>query len=144
MKDKLIQLIKQLANKREFDKLRFSLTINFEKLINEHRSKDMFYDNTEKIIDIINSKEVVSSFNFTLYESDESKTDDYNEERYEQYWFETKLIFHGKKKIKTNFNFLSKGLSISFLEKENKTIEELIEINEFYKSTSQKLHKLLK
>jgi hypothetical protein len=144
MKDKLIQLIKQLSNKREFDKLRLSLTINFEKLINEHRSKDMFYDNTEKIIDIINSKEVVSSFNFTLYESDESKTDDYNEERYEQYWFESKLIFHGKKKIKTNFNFLSKGLSISFLEKENKTIEELIEINEFYKSTSQKLHKLLK
>lgn len=145
MKDKLIQLIKELSNKREFDKLRFSLTINFEKLINEYGSKDMFYDNTEKIIDLINSKEVVSSFNFTLYDSDTNK-DKYQDDfdRYEFYWFESRLIFHGKKKVKTNFNFLSKGLSITHLEKENKTVDELIEINEFYKSTSKKLYELLK
>lgn len=144
MKDKLIQLIKQLSNRRELDKLRFSLTINFEELISEHRSKDLFYDNGEKIIDLINSKDV-KNFNFTLYESDKHK-DNYEDDfdRYDLYWFESRLVFHGEKKIKTNFNFLSKGLSITQLEKENKTIEELIEINKFYKSTSEELYKLLK
>lgn len=142
MKDKLIQLIKQLSNRRELDKLRFSLTINFEELISAHGSKDLFCDNGEKIIEVINSKEV-KNFNFTLYESEKDKTD-YNEDRYDLYWFESRLVFHGEKKIKTNFNFLSNGLSITQLEKENKTIEELIEINEFYKSTSEKLYKLLK
>lgn len=144
MKDKLIQLIKDLSNKRELDRLRFSLTINLENIINEHKSKDIFVDNVENIIDIINSKEV-KNFNFTLYESDKDKEDkDFDLKRYNFYWFESKLIFHGSKKIKTNFNFLSRGLSINFLEKENKTIEQLIEMNEFYKTTSEKLYKLLK
>ncbi len=143
MKYKLIQLIKQLSNRKELDKLRYSLTINFEELISAYRSEDLFCDNSEKIIELINSKDV-KNFNFTLYESNKYKTDDYNEDIYDFYWFESRLIFHGEKKIKTNFNFLSKGLSITQLEKENKTIEELIKINEFYKSTSEKLYKLLK
>ena len=144
MKDKLIQLIKDLSSKRELDKLRFSLTINFENIINEYKSKDIFVDNVERIIGIINSKEV-KNFNFTLYESDESKdTFEDDLDRYNLFWFESRLIFHGEKKIKTDFNFLSNNLSINFLKKQNKSIDKIIEINEFYKSTAKKLHKLLK
>lgn len=144
MKDKLIKLIGELSNKRSLDKMRFSLTINFEKLIDDYKSKDIFFDNTQKIIDIISSKEV-KNFNFTLYESDKNKfnyEDDFD--RYENYWFESMLIFHGDKEIKNNFNFLSSGLSVTHLQNENNSVDKLIEINDFYKDTSKKMYRLLK
>lgn len=143
MKEKLINLIKELSNKRSLYKMRFSLTINYLSIISEYNSNDMFYDNVEKIIEIINLSDV-KNFNFSLYESDKDKnTYEDDLDRYKFYWFESRIIFHGKKNIKTNFYFLSKGMSLNYLEKEDYTIDKLIEINEFYKDTSKKMYKLL-
>jgi hypothetical protein len=142
MKDKLIQLIKDLSNKKEFDKLRFSLTINHENIINEYGSKEVFVDNIRAILNIIHSKKV-KNFNFTLYENEYTFGDYVDIERYDHHWFESRFTFYGDNKIKTNLNFLSPGLSLSGLNSNYKTIEQLIEINEFYKSTSKQLYKLL-
>lgn len=142
MKDKLIQLIKDLSNKKEFDKLRFSLTINHENIIKEYGSKEVFVNNIREILNIIHSKKV-KNFNFTLYENEDTFGDYVDIKRYDHHWFESRFTFYGDNKIKTNLNFLSPGLSLSGLNSDYKTIEQLIEINEFYKSTSKQLYKLL-
>lgn len=143
MKDKIIELINEL-NTKGLDKLTFSLTINYDEIISNYRSTANFGDNIERIINTINEQNEIKNFNFTLYESEETEKnfDDFDMERYNEYWFQSKLVFHGKNKVKTHFDFLSNGLSINHLPKP-KTIDQIISINEFYKETSLNLYKLL-
>lgn len=145
MKSKLKELILKLSEYEELKNLTFSLTINLKDIIREYKSKDLFIDNISRLLEEVEKVDKIKSFNLTLYDREEEivNYDDLDIDRYDNYWYESKLIFYGQKKVKSQFYFLSSGLSINNLRKDNKTIEELIEINEFYKKTSKKIKELL-
>lgn len=147
MNKKLLEFIIGLYKYEEFKDLQYSLTINFENLVNDFRPEIFDFNSLVKIENLINDREV-ETFNFTLYENFpiERNNRDFNFE-YDSYWHSVRYIFHGKNEINCQFNFLSQGLSINQLPENVKLNEhsvlKLIEIGNFYKETSKKMYNLL-
>ncbi|MDD5770572.1 MAG: hypothetical protein PHE25_06380 [Candidatus Gracilibacteria bacterium] len=147
MNKKVLEFIIGLYEYKEFKGLRYSLTINYKKLVEDFRPEIFDFDALVKIEKLI-YKNDVESFNFTLYDKYpvERNNRDFNFE-YDSYWYSANYIFHGENDINCQFYFISEGLSINQLPEKLKLNEDsvlkLIEIGDFYKETSQKLYKLL-
>lgn len=147
MNKKLLEFILSLYEYENFKGLQYSLTINYNKLVEDFRPEIFDFDALIKIEKLIYGIEV-DTFNFTLYDKFPvtRNNKDFNFE-YDSYWYSANYIFHGDKSINCDFYFISSGLSLNQLPENVKLNEDsilkLMEIASFYKETSKNMYKLL-
>lgn len=149
MRDRIINLVNLLSSQPEFDSnkdIKFSLTINLERIIDDYKSPKF---DPVLIIESIKKSEEIESFNLTLKE--EYPDGGWTEEKHKNYWFTAHYIFYGKDEIDINFSFLSSQVSINqlgnnteYLFEDEKDIKNLINIGNIYKNSSLDIYETLK
>lgn len=146
MKEKIIELVEKLVKDPEFTGLYYSLTINYERLVNDFKPELFNDDGIIKIKSLLDTL-VVKSFNFTLIDKVPGSRHDYNLDfEYDRYWYTLNHIFHGKKKIQYQFSFLAQDLSINqlqnsidFNENQMTNIKELAAL---YRRSSKEIYEM--
>lgn len=149
MKDKLLGLIDFLYSNEDLRVFRYSLTLNYEKLVESFENKtNVFGDEYSKIKDLMQSD--IKSFNFTLIDDIFDIENISNSD-----WYDLKFIFYGGKgKIYNDIDFSSSYMSLRYLSsvirpsKKIKFTEEgflnIKELGFFYKNSSLEAEKFFK
>jgi hypothetical protein len=129
-KEKILTILNDIT-KIDLDDFCYSLTINYENIINSFENKKV---NITEIIDIINGFEnKIKSFNLSF-----NNYGEYNEDRYKSYYYNVDFIFHSGGIV---FNFTSKYLVNREIIISD--IDKLINIYDEHKKSSKRLYDII-